>query len=148
MATTSSQAEHPGGEDFDLSLGTQNQACCLENTLHPVPGYKVKKEPRLEKTEPPNSLISERFEPHTISTWRYCVPRNALSVGFGEDSAMTPIGARAKNFRSRADYRSQSGYEAKGGGFNNALGRLRTLELVQGRGELRATDNLLDAAAH
>lgn len=36
------------------------------------------------------------------------------------------------------------GYEAYGGGFNNALGRLRTLELVQGRGEMEASDNLLD----
>jgi hypothetical protein len=27
---------------------------------------------------------------------------------------------------------AKAGYEASGGGFNNALGRLRTLELVQG----------------
>jgi hypothetical protein len=33
-----------------------------------------------------------------------------------------------------------SGYEASGGGFNNALSKLRTLELIQGRGELKATD--------
>jgi hypothetical protein len=31
-----------------------------------------------------------------------------------------------------------AGYEANGGGFNNALGRLRTLELIEGRGEIRA----------
>jgi uncharacterized protein len=36
----------------------------------------------------------------------------------------------------------RAGYEAGGGGFNNALGRLRTLELVQGRGELRASNDL------
>jgi uncharacterized protein len=36
----------------------------------------------------------------------------------------------------------KAGYEANGGGFNNALGRLRTLELVQGRRELKASDNL------
>jgi hypothetical protein len=39
----------------------------------------------------------------------------------------------------------KAGYEANGGGFNNALGRLRTLELVQGRGELRASDDLFDS---
>jgi hypothetical protein len=39
----------------------------------------------------------------------------------------------------------KTGYEANGGGFNNALGRLRTLELVQGRGEIKASDNLFDA---
>ena len=35
-----------------------------------------------------------------------------------------------------------AGYEASGGGFNNALSRLRTLELVSGRGDLRASDDL------
>lgn len=35
-----------------------------------------------------------------------------------------------------------TGYEATGGGFNNALSRLRTLVLIEGRGELRASDTL------
>jgi hypothetical protein len=30
-----------------------------------------------------------------------------------------------------------------GGGFNNALSRLRTLELISGRGELRVSEELL-----
>jgi hypothetical protein len=37
-----------------------------------------------------------------------------------------------------------AGYEPLGGGFRNALGRLRTLELVEGRGDLRAGDALFD----
>jgi hypothetical protein len=40
-----------------------------------------------------------------------------------------------------------AGYEANDGGFNNALGRLRTLELVPGRGDLRASDNLCEPGA-
>ena len=36
----------------------------------------------------------------------------------------------------------RAGYEAGGGGFNNALSRLRTLELISGRGELRASEDL------
>jgi uncharacterized protein len=43
---------------------------------------------------------------------------------------------------TKEEVAAKAGYEANGGGFNNALGRLRTLELVQGRGELRASDNL------
>lgn len=35
-----------------------------------------------------------------------------------------------------------AGYEANGGAFNNALGRLRTLELIKGRGEIRASEDL------
>jgi hypothetical protein len=38
-----------------------------------------------------------------------------------------------------------AGYEPSRGGFNNALSRLRTLELAQGRGELRASDNFFDS---
>lgn len=35
-----------------------------------------------------------------------------------------------------------AGYEASGGAFNNALGRLRTLELIRGRGDIRASEEL------
>lgn len=35
-----------------------------------------------------------------------------------------------------------TGYEPNGGGFNNALSRLRTLELIEGRGELTASGEL------
>ena len=48
---------------------------------------------------------------------------------------------------SKEEVAAKAGYEANGGGFNNALGRLRTLELVRGRGELRASDNLFDSTA-
>jgi hypothetical protein len=37
-----------------------------------------------------------------------------------------------------------TGYESNGGGFNNALSRLRSLELIEGRGELRASADLFD----
>jgi hypothetical protein len=46
---------------------------------------------------------------------------------------------------SKEEVAAKAGYEANGGGFNKALGRLRTLELVQGRGQLKASDNLFDA---
>src|SRR6266849_3327498 len=48
---------------------------------------------------------------------------------------------------NKEEIAARAGYEANGGGFNNALGRLRTLELVQGRGELRASDDLFDRGA-
>ena len=47
---------------------------------------------------------------------------------------------------TKEEVAARASYEANGGGFNNALGRLRTLELVQGRGELRASDNLFERA--
>ncbi len=48
---------------------------------------------------------------------------------------------------NKEEIAARAGYEANGGGFNNALGRLRTLELVQGRGDLKASDNLFDLGA-
>jgi hypothetical protein len=43
---------------------------------------------------------------------------------------------------SKAQLAARAGYEAAGGGFNNALGKLRTLELVKGRGEMKASEDL------
>ena len=34
---------------------------------------------------------------------------------------------------AKADVAARAGYEANGGGFNNALSRLRSLELISGR---------------
>ncbi len=36
-----------------------------------------------------------------------------------------------------------AGYEVSGGGFQNALSRSRTLELIAGKGELRASATLV-----
>jgi hypothetical protein len=40
----------------------------------------------------------------------------------------------------------KAGYEPDGGGFKNALGRLRTLELIEGKAKLKASDQLQDGA--
>ena len=49
---------------------------------------------------------------------------------------------------TKEEVAAKAGYEANGGGFNNALGRLRTLELVQGRGEIKVTDNLFESLSN
>ena len=41
---------------------------------------------------------------------------------------------------TKADVAERTGYEAKGGGFGNACGRLRTLELIEGTAEMRASE--------
>lgn len=45
---------------------------------------------------------------------------------------------------SKEEVANRTGYEANGGGFNNALSKLRTLELISGRGELVASDALFE----
>jgi hypothetical protein len=47
---------------------------------------------------------------------------------------------------SKAQVANRAGYEAEGGGFNNGLSRLRTLELIRGRAELRASDDFFQGA--
>lgn len=47
---------------------------------------------------------------------------------------------------TKEEIAEQTGYAANGGGFNNALSRLRTLELIDGRGEMRADETLAGAA--
>lgn len=41
---------------------------------------------------------------------------------------------------TKEEVADRTSYQAGGGGFNNALSRLRTLELISGRGELRAAE--------
>lgn len=43
---------------------------------------------------------------------------------------------------TKLELAERAGYEASGGGFNNALPRLRTLELIEGRADLRASADL------
>lgn len=45
---------------------------------------------------------------------------------------------------SKAEVAERAGYEVGGGGFNGAVSKLRTLELVEGSGELRAAEALFD----
>jgi hypothetical protein len=52
-------------------------------------------------------------------------------------------GARAM---SREELAARTGYAAQGGGFSNALSRLRTLGLVTGRAEFAAEPDLFDGA--
>lgn len=47
---------------------------------------------------------------------------------------------------TKADVAERTGYEARGGGFGNACGRLRTLELIEGSTEMRASDAFFVAA--
>jgi uncharacterized protein len=42
---------------------------------------------------------------------------------------------------TKEDVAAVAGYAPDGGGFNNALSKLRTLELISGRGELKASDD-------
>ena len=68
----------------------------------------------------------------------------ARSVGKAERLILETLTQAYSDALTKEEIAARAGYEANGGGFNNAVSRLRTLELVQGRGELRASDNLFD----
>lgn len=63
-------------------------------------------------------------------------------LGKAERAALQSLADVYPKALDKAALAARAGYEANGGGFNNALSRLRTLELISGRGELRASEDL------
>lgn len=63
-------------------------------------------------------------------------------LGKAERAALDVLVAAYPHALTKEVVAEQAGYEAGGGGFGNALSRLRTLELIHGRSELRASDTL------
>lgn len=61
-----------------------------------------------------------------------------------ERSALEVLAGAYPDALPKGDVAERAGYEVSGGGFNNALSKLRTLELIDGRGELRAADALFN----
>ena len=61
-----------------------------------------------------------------------------------ERAILTVLTEPPRRTRSKAELGIQTGYEPSGGGFNNALSRLRTLLLIEGKTDLVASDRLFD----
>lgn len=59
-----------------------------------------------------------------------------------EKAALSALVQAYPGALTKQEVADQAGYDAAGGGFNNALSRLRTLELISGRGELSASKDL------
>jgi len=72
-------------------------------------------------------------------------PTGAAGLGKAERLILETLAQAYPAGLNKEEVAARAGYEANGGGFNNALGRLRTLDLVQGRGELKASDDLFDS---
>ena len=66
-------------------------------------------------------------------------------LGKAERGALAALVQVYPETLTKAAVAQNAGYEANGGGFNNALSRLRTIELISGRGELRASEQLFDS---
>jgi hypothetical protein len=64
-----------------------------------------------------------------------------------ERGALEALAKAYPSTMTKEEVAAAAGYEANGGGFNNALSRLRTLELISGRSELKASADLFDEAA-
>lgn len=63
-------------------------------------------------------------------------------IGKAERAALAALARRYPDSASKEEVAAEAGYEPSGGGFNNALSRLRSLELIEGRGYLKASDAL------
>lgn len=63
-------------------------------------------------------------------------------LGRAERSALEVLARAYPAAMTKEECAAEAGYEPNGGGWNNALSRLRTLELISGRGELRISEDL------
>lgn len=63
-------------------------------------------------------------------------------LGKAEKAALLAVVRAYPNALSKEQIAAEAGYEPNGGGFNNALSRLRSLELIEGRGEMTASEAL------
>ncbi len=70
-----------------------------------------------------------------IDQWKRDLPK-------AEAAVLEILCGRYPEELTKEEVAAAAGYEPSGGGFNNALGRLRTLELISGRGALKASDSL------
>lgn len=68
-------------------------------------------------------------------------------LGKAERAILTALAQSYPAALTKDQIAQRAGYDSGGGGFKNALGRLRTLELITGRGELKASDDLFSEAA-
>jgi uncharacterized protein len=95
---------------------------------------------RLTITQPGIEVLGS-WEPlptgHALDYWRE-------RLGKAERLIFETLTQSYPDTLSKEEVAAKAGYEANGGGFNNAVSRLRTLELIEGRGELRASDSLFD----
>jgi hypothetical protein len=66
-------------------------------------------------------------------------------LGKAERAALEVLADAWPHAMTKPELAARAGYEPNGGGFNNALSRLRTLELIEGRGEIKASDDLMGA---
>jgi hypothetical protein len=88
---------------------------------------------------------------HALGSWEPLPKGSALidywrnRLGKAERLILGALTQAYPRALAKEEIAARAGYEANGGGFNNALSRLRTLELVHGRGDLRASENLFDA---
>lgn len=57
-----------------------------------------------------------------------------------ERSILAVLAECYPNTATKEDVAAAAGYEVNGGGFQNAIGKLRTLELIHGRNEIKASD--------
>ncbi len=65
-------------------------------------------------------------------------------LGLAERKILRVLVAAGGKAMTKQQVADAAGYEVSGGGFQNALSRLRTLALIEGKTELRASGTLLE----
>lgn len=120
---------HSGG-GFNNAIGALRSAGRIEGSTD-----------RLTITQPGLDALGA-FDP--LPSGRALLDYWLAQLGKAERKALEALAGAYPRSLSKSQVANFAGYEADGGGFNNALGKLRSLELITGRGELRASEELFD----
>lgn len=118
---------HSGG-GFNNAISALRSAGCLQGDAH-----------RLQITAAGRQRLGS-YQP--LPRGRALLQHWLGQLGKAERKALEELAAVYPRALSKAQLANRAGYEANGGGFNNALSRLRTLELVKGRADIKASEDL------
>ena len=100
-------------------------------------GYIERTGDRLEITQEGLDFLGT-FTP--LPTGQDLIEHWCRQVGKAERMILEKLTSIYPEALSKEDLGVATGYEPSGGGFNNALSRLRTLELIEGRGAIKASE--------
>ena len=141
-------AQFPGGRDkrqLAMLTGYSARGGGFNNALGALrtAGYISKGEPVMATAEG-LAVLGSDWEP--LPAGAALLEHWVAQLGRAEGLILRELVNVWPQSLSKADVAESTGYTETGGGFNNALGRLRTLQLIEGRGELRADDTLAQEA--
>jgi len=139
-------AQHPAGrskQQLAIQSGYSIRGGGFNNALGALRSAElVERGEPIRATQAGVAALGSTWEPRP--TGRPLLDLWCSRLGKAERLILTALADAAPGTLTKQEVADRTGYAANGGGFGNALGRLRTLELVEGYQELQVADVLAE----